>query len=228
MSQNQKICKKCNILKSIDDYCIVRRKTKLGIHIGNKTICKACLYTEQIEYRKNNLERLQARDAAYHLTVKDKRRQQEITRLAVPENRQKRNEYIHEYKKERRNNDPSFRLYESLRKRIWKSVKNKSNSSIEYLGCDIDFYKKWIEFTMKLDMNWENYGSLWNVDHVIPIIKFDSSNNDELKEAFNWKNTCARYAAENFSKKDNINQEHITYQNELLTRFNDGNYIVIL
>ena len=34
-------------------------------------------------------------------------------------------------------------------------------------------------------MNWSNI----EIDHVKPICKFDLSEDKELKEAFNWKNT---------------------------------------
>ena len=38
---------------------------------------------------------------------------------------------------------------------------------------------------MTPDMNWENI----DIDHVRPIPSFDISDNEQLKEAFNWKNT---------------------------------------
>ena len=38
---------------------------------------------------------------------------------------------------------------------------------------------------MTPDMNWSNIES----DHVKPITSFDVSNDEELNEAFNWKNT---------------------------------------
>jgi hypothetical protein len=217
MSNNKtKICNSCKQEKLLNEFGNVTRKTKNGSTIAKQSRCKKCKYDEQIEYRKNNAERLKIRDSAYHLTVKDKRRKQEIDRLAVPENRQKRRDYVRTYKAERRKVDPSFKLHESLRKRIWKCLENKSNSSKEYLGCDIDFYKNWIEYTMEEDMTWENYGTLWNIDHVIPISNFDVENNEEAFKAFNWKNTCARYSAENFSKKNKINEEHNLQQKKLL------------
>lgn len=81
------------------------------------------------------------------------------------------------------------------------------------------FYKNWIEFTMEKDMNWGNYGSLWNIDHVIPISHFDMNDISEIYVAFNWKNTCARYAKENFSKKDKISIHYITKQQLTLEEY---------
>ena len=38
---------------------------------------------------------------------------------------------------------------------------------------------------MTTDMNWSNT----EIDHVQPICMFDVSKEEQLKEAFNWKNT---------------------------------------
>ena len=50
---------------------------------------------------------------------------------------------------------------------------------------DIDLYRKWIEFQETPEMNWSNI----EIDHVKAICMFDVTKDDELKEAFNWKNT---------------------------------------
>ena len=39
----------------------------------------------------------------------------------------------------------------------------------KYLGIDIDLYRKWIEFQMTDDMNWNNI----EIDHLKPISSFD-------------------------------------------------------
>ena len=48
-----------------------------------------------------------------------------------------------------------------------------------------DLYKKWLGFQFTPEMNWSDI----EIDHVKPICMFDVSKDDELKEAFNWKNT---------------------------------------
>ena len=61
----------------------------------------------------------------------------------------------------------------------------KQSSSINILGTDIDLYRKWLEFQFTPEMNWENI----EVDHVMSICMFDIAKDNELKEAFNWRNT---------------------------------------
>ena len=62
---------------------------------------------------------------------------------------------------------------------------SKSSSIRDLLKIDINLYYKWIEYQSTPEMNWSNIG----IGHAKPICSFDVSNNDELKEAFCWKNT---------------------------------------
>ena len=91
------------------------------------------------------------------------------------------------YIKNRRKTDVNFRLICKTRRRIHHALngKSKSSSTREFLGIDIDLYKNWIAFQMTPGMNWSNI----EIDHVKPICRFDVSKDEELKEAFNWKNT---------------------------------------
>ena len=63
--------------------------------------------------------------------------------------------------------------------------KTKQSSTKEILGIDIDTYRKWIEFQFTPEMNWSNI----EIDHVKPFCMFDISDDEQLKEAFSWKNT---------------------------------------
>jgi hypothetical protein len=174
----------------------------------------------QIEHSQKNSEHEKQRNALYNKKVKELRNIQHKERFEkYPEKRQQRRDYIRQYKANRRLNDKEFVLHESLRKRIWKCIKNKSKHSIEYLGCSVEEYKKWIEFTMSNDMNWDNYGKFWNIDHVIPISAFNVENIEEMQKAFNWKNTRAIYASKNFRKKDKISEELCEEQKILLQKY---------
>ena len=61
----------------------------------------------------------------------------------------------------------------------------KQSSTKEILGTDVDSYKKWIEYQMTPEMNW----TIIEIDHVKAICMFDVSDDEQLKEAFRWKNT---------------------------------------
>ena len=83
--------------------------------------------------------------------------------------------------------DVNYRLIILTRSRIYRSLKGttRQSSTKEILGIDKDLYRKWLEFQFTPEMNWSNI----EVDHIKPICMFDVSNDEELKEAFSWKNT---------------------------------------
>ena len=89
--------------------------------------------------------------------------------------------------KERSKNDANFRLIRNTRSRIRHALNgnSKSTPSREISGIDIETYRKWIEYQMTSEMNWSNI----HIDHAKPISSFNVVNEDELLEAFNWKNS---------------------------------------
>jgi hypothetical protein len=64
-------------------------------------------------------------------------------------------------------------LKHSLNRAIRRSLKckglSKSKRSIEILGCTVEFFKVYIEERFIGDMSWENYGTNWDIDHIIPL-----------------------------------------------------------
>ena len=99
------------------------------------------------------------------------------------QNKERRNRYL----KNKRETDVNFRLISNIRSRIYKSLRGltKQSSSRDILGIDIDLYRKWIEWQFTPEMNWSNT----ELDHVKPFCSFDLSKEEELREAFCWKNT---------------------------------------
>lgn len=55
---------------------------------------------------------------------------------------------------------------------------------------------------MNPEMNFANI----QIDHVKPICLFDLSNNDELMETFNWKNTQPLLKEDNLHKGNKFNE----------------------
>ena len=91
------------------------------------------------------------------------------------------------YERNRRKTDVNFQLIRYTRPRNHHALngKWKSSSTKDVLGIDINTYKLWIECQFTTETNWLNI----DFDHVKPICLFDVSKDDELGEAFNWKNT---------------------------------------
>lgn len=103
-----------------------------------------------------------------------------------------------------------FKLLHYLRSRIWsacfKNNKNKQDKSINLLGCSIKQYKQHLESQFKPEMNWENYGKIWEIDHIIPCDIFDFSLLEEQQKCFHYTNTQPLFKTENRQKYNKINQ----------------------
>ena len=70
-------------------------------------------------------------------------------------------------------------------------IKNlkKSKSSIELLGCNVDFLKEYIESKFTSGMSWDNRGIHgWHIDHILPCASFDLSDPEQQKQCFHYTN----------------------------------------
>jgi hypothetical protein len=125
-------------------------------------------------------------------------------------NYQKQTGQNKKHNKLKRQTDIQWKLKANLRNRYLDALKrhtsggkvNKYHSAIDLIGCDIEFYKQYLEQQFKPDMNWENHGTLWEIDHIKPCASFDLTIIKQQKECFNYLNTQPLYYSENRSKKD--------------------------
>lgn len=90
----------------------------------------------------------------------------------------------------RRQNDPSFRLADNLRRRINKALKTnqKAGSAVKDLGCSIPEFKQYIESKFYSDMTWNNWGKVWELDHIQELHIFDLTDRDQFLKACHYTN----------------------------------------
>ena len=140
---------------------------------------------KQKEWRDKNHEKLKNRKKQYYEDNSETIRNQE--KKYYNENRDKIIRNQSNYERIRRKTDVNFRLIRNTIRSIDHALngKVKSRSTKEILGIDVDSYRKWVEFQFTPEMNWSNI----EIDHVKPICMFDLSKDEELGEAFNWKNS---------------------------------------
>ena len=163
-------------------------KTDFYFRSSNQKYRSNCIQCESIrqkQWRDKNHERIKNHKKQYYEDNREKIRNQH--KKYYDENRDVIIKQKIKYEKKRINTDVNFRLIKNTRRRIHHALngKTKSSSTRDILGIDIETYKKWIEFQMTPEMNWSNI----EIDHVKPICMFDVSNDEQLKEAFSWKNT---------------------------------------
>lgn len=134
-------------------------------------------------------------------------------------NRESRAEYMREWRKKhpgmayeyyRRTlkNNINFKLGWLLRARIRWSIKNakttKCEKSLRLIGTTIQGARKHIEEKFKPDMNWQNHGKIWQIDHILPISRFNLSDPIEQRKAFHYTNLQPLYTQDNLRKSNKI------------------------
>lgn len=68
--------------------------------------------------------------------------------------------------------------------------------------------RKHIEKQFKRGMHWNNHGTVWHIDHIIPLSKFDLTDPMQRKRANHFTNLQPLYVHENMSKGARITQPH--------------------
>lgn len=83
--------------------------------------------------------------------------------------------------------------------RVRSSLKqNKLDRTINYLGCDIGFYKSYLESKFTEGMSWSNYGK-WQIDHKIPV-KYNNPTIEEIISRLHYTNTQPLWKEDNMKK----------------------------
>jgi hypothetical protein len=147
-------------------------------------------------YKEGILARQKARRDANIEAFRDRKRQNRAARLEDVR------KYDREYGKTRRKNDTNFRILGNLRNRIRLAIRNKSESTRDLLGCSLDEFKTHLQNKFAPEMNWENYGSYWSIDHIIPCAAFDLSDPEQQKKCFHWTNCQPLTKRENSIKSN--------------------------
>jgi hypothetical protein len=78
---------------------------------------------------------------------------------------------------------------------------------MKYVGCTIEEFKTHLQAKFKEDMTWENYGTAWHIDHIIPCAAFDLKDSVQLHACFHFSNMQPLWADENVIKKDHFKEE---------------------
>jgi 5-methylcytosine-specific restriction endonuclease McrA len=180
-----KICKKCQEEKELDQFC-KRKDIKDGLH----RYCKLCMNGKFKEYYRDNKEEHNIRSNKWIQENK------EYHKKLVNEHYHNNKDYYRQWNQNKMEIDPLFRLRHAINALINFHLKEgKSQSSIDYLGCTIQEYKEYIEPMFTPEMNWNNYGSYWEIDHIHPLSKGGS---------FHYTNTQPLIISVNRTKSNKI------------------------
>ena len=232
-AEKTKACVHCNVIKSMTDF------------IHRTHCCKAC----------NNLLRRDkySNDSAANERIKMgardyKRRKTEARQAARAAEKEKLEEEIgvnntickyckrvaakthfrhNRLKcKDCERDEPLDKLKRVIRSRIWTKLVKKCNDTVEYLGCNFAEYERWL-MSYSLEFTMENRGTVWHIDHVIPLAHFDLEDASQQLIAFNWRNTAPLLAQDNLSKNRSIIPEQIEHHIKKLEEYHTKHKIEI-
>ena len=160
-----KFCKKCDTSRPLLDFS--RDKCKRD---GRRTVCKKC---DTIYAKKNNYKYKEQRKK-WSINNKEKIAELRQTPHALAVKKQ----YDKEYQKIRNfryANDAEYKILILLRSRLGKAIRaqhtSKTADTRSLVGCTIDELWDHLKKQFKPWMTVENHG-LWEIDHIIPCIKF--------------------------------------------------------
>ena len=187
--QGKRRCRMCDEIKVLDEF---PSDFSRNVHYNKKSYCKKCAYKTW---------RIPAQQTEHYKKLKRK-----WDRKYQQNNKEKINA---QYKK-RYHSDTNYKLKTNLRTRLGQVLRNhnigKTVSSLELVGCEIDFLKKYLESKFKKGMTWDNWSMYgWHIDHVIPLSSFDLSKLEEQKKAMHYTNLQPLWAKENLKKGDKVN-----------------------
>jgi len=186
--------KKCSVCKQdkngMEFYPNKRKSDGLNYH------CIDCNRIKSLNDYRKNPEKIKICSFQRYLTIKDTEEYKN----------QKR-----DYQRKKLKEEPLYKISRNLRCRMWHAIKNKGwdkkNKLNEYIGCSPKELFNYIEEKFNENMTWENYGSYWHLDHIVPL---DSAKTiEELEKLSHYKNLQPLESTENLKKG-----AHVAWQKE--------------
>jgi hypothetical protein len=90
-------------------------------------------------------------------------------------------------------------------KGIIQTIKRGGSRSVSSLtGCTANQLKRHLESAFKRGMTWDNHGTYWHIDHILPVASFDHSDPKQVAQCWHWTNLRPLEAKANISKGDRI------------------------
>jgi 5-methylcytosine-specific restriction endonuclease McrA len=148
--------------------------------------CKPCNTAHMVEYRKT--DKYKEYQVKNYENTKEKRLNWK--KQYYQEHKAERAEYMKNYRK----NNPKYRAQDAIMTYINKKIKERADF-INYLGCSWQDFFIYLEKQFKENMNWDNYGTYWEIDHIQPLSKDGS---------FHYTNTQPLTITENRSKGNRL------------------------
>ena len=172
------------------------------------------------QYNEVNKVKIRERHKKYNEKNKEYLKKQKKEYKARPEVKDRIKQWTKQYSQDKRNHcehncrkgrckicSPLGHLKDLASHRVHSALnsinKKKDNRTIEYLGCNINTFKNWIERQFTSEMNWDNIGDVWQIDHYVPVLykmNKKSPRESDVIRRLHYMNTQPMLNYQNMSK----------------------------
>lgn len=163
------------------------------------------------KYYQDNKEKLKQSAKKYREKYKEeyveymkkyRNSHKKVMKKYLKEYHQTHKKEANKYQQERRKMDVNFKTSQNLRTRINIAIKNNSKSlpTMSLIGCDIEYLMYHLQKQFTSRMNWDNYATYWEIDHIKPFASFDLSKAEEQQKVCYYTNQRPLTIKQNRSK----------------------------
>jgi len=100
---------------------------------------------------------------------------------------------------------PINRILKNVRKRLRDVMRGKRNA-LNVVGCTRQQLQEHLQSQFTDQMHWNNYGTYWHVDHIVPVSHFDLTNSEHIKLVHHYTNLRPMEAVANMMRGNKIEQ----------------------
>lgn len=165
-------CRKCEQVLPLDQF-----SKAAHIHTGYSLYCKACCKRDHYD-----------KDAIRENSKKWRKKNPDQWRII----------------QRREKSKPHHRIKKAMKKRIndCLNATRSQNTWRSIVSCTPKELVNHLESQFTPEMSWENYGSFWHIDHIVPCAAFDPTLSNHLKWCWHHKNLRPLKGTENEEKSD--------------------------
>jgi len=204
-------------MKSVKTCLLCAEKRRKHYKVNRDII----LNKARIYYIDNRAEKINCQKQYYQ---NNKKSRKNYNKQYYQEHKEDIIKQITEKAKERRKNDPIFKLRKRISGDIWKMLKHnggtKNASILKFISYSIKDLKEHLEKQFEPWMTWQNWGSynkdswddnnsstwVWNIDHIIPHhnFKYTSMEDQSFKDCWALSNLRPLSAKINLQKNGRL------------------------
>lgn len=217
-------CKHCNsYFKNVTEMVVVKYKLR-NTYSVNKC-CKECkkiymkgfreekaeeIKKQTAKYRSENLEKLRIIKSNHYHNNKEKYKKykSENPEIVI----KSRKSYVEKH-------SDYLKRYSKTISCIGKNLKRRSKAISKKVNISLEFFIEWFELQFDENMNWDNYGTYWEIDHVIPVSDFDIFDDIIVSKLNDWKNLRPLEITKNKQKKANVSFDTVLIHEKKVYHF---------